>query len=141
MVRGHVHLRRWRHRARRGGRGSATVELACSLPALVLMVLVALGAVTAARSQLECVDAAREAARAAARGESGHVAAQRVAPPGSHVSVTVEEGTVRATVSVRVTIWRLPGFDVSSTAVAAVEPGAEESAGEQASPEASGAGE
>jgi len=99
-------------RAVRDG-GAATAELAVSLPALMLMVFVALTAVASVRTQLECVDAAREAARAAARGESG-------------VDAAAADGeTVRATVSARVHPLggRLPGFDVGATAVASAEPG------------------
>lgn len=110
-----------------GGRdeGSATVELAASLPALVLLLFAALAAVTAVRTQVQCVDAAREAARAAARGESGVAAGARVAPAGSSVEVSAGSDTVRATVSV----WfsplggDLPGLGISATSVAAIEPG------------------
>ena len=72
-----VHKRRsgwwaWRRPTTRApgsrDRGSTTVELAMSLPALVLLMLAGLTAVSAVRTQLECVDAAREAARAVARG-------------------------------------------------------------------------
>lgn len=105
-------------------RGSATAELAASLPALVLMLLTALTAVTAVRTHLECVDAAREAARAAARGESGVAAGTRVAPDASSVSVTNDGDAVRATVraTVRPLGPRLPGFTVEAVAVAAKEP-------------------
>lgn len=105
-------------------RGSATAELAASLPALVLMVLTALTAVTAVRTQLECVDAAREAARAAARGEPGVAAGTRAAPSGSSVTVTNHGDTVRATVraTIRPLGPRLPGFTVEAVAVAAKEP-------------------
>ncbi len=48
-------------------RGSVTAELAVALPALVLLLLAGLTAVQAVTVQLRCVDAAREAARAAAR--------------------------------------------------------------------------
>jgi Flp pilus assembly protein TadG len=104
--------------------GSATAELAAALPALALLLFAALTAVSAVRTQLECVDAAREAARAAARGESGEAAGMRVAPAGSSVSVTVEGEQVRATVRVRTHSLggRLPGFDIAATAVAAAEP-------------------
>jgi hypothetical protein len=106
-------------------RGSATAELAVSLPALVLLVFVALTAVAAVRVQLECVDAAREAALAAARGESGEAAGHGVAPPGAAVTVTIHNGTAEATVTAHVSPagGRLPGFDVTATAVAATEPG------------------
>ena len=96
-----------------------------SLPALVLLLFAALTAVVAVRVQGECVDAAREAARAQARGEAGVPAGQRVAPDGAAVSVVVEGDTARATVRVRIQPLggRLPGFDVGATAVAAMEPG------------------
>jgi hypothetical protein len=105
--------------------GSATVELAVSLPALVLMLFAALTAIMAVRTQLECVDAAREAARSAARGESGTAAGARVAPDGASVDVSVGSDTVRTTVSVRLNPLggRLPGLDITATAVAAMEPG------------------
>jgi hypothetical protein len=110
---------------RAGERGSATAELAVSLPALVLMLFVALTAVVAVRTELECVDAAREAARSAARGEPGEVAGRRVAPAGASVTVSRGGDLIRATVSVRVHPLggRMPGFDVSASAVAAIEPG------------------
>jgi hypothetical protein len=99
--------------------------LAVGLPALILLTLVAVAAVTAVLTKLQCVDAAREAARVAARGEPGVAAGSRVAPRGAAVSVTVEGDSARATV--RVTVrplgGRLPGFGVSATAVAAMEPG------------------
>jgi hypothetical protein len=116
-------------RADRGGfgrdRGSATAELAVSLPALVVMVLVGLTAVTAARLRIECVDAAREAVRAAARGDDGVTAGLRVAPAGAQVSVTAADNQATATVRVRVVPLGgvLPGFEISTTAVAVLEPG------------------
>jgi hypothetical protein len=108
----------------RRAEGSATAELAASLPALVLLLFAALTAVLAVRVQLECVDAAREAARAAARGESGVAAGQRVAPAGASVSVAVDGDTVRATVRVQVHPLggHMSGFELSATAVAAKEP-------------------
>jgi hypothetical protein len=115
---------RWLRSRWRRQDGSATAELAASLPALVLLLFAALTAVTAVRTQLECVDAAREAARAAARGESGEVAGGRVAPTGSSVSITIEGDTARATVRVRLDPLggHLPGFNIAATAVAAIEP-------------------
>ena len=118
---------RWATRptARARDAGSATAELAVGLPALILLTMVSVAAVMAVLTKLECVDAAREAARTAARGESGAAAGSRVAPPGAAVSVSVDGDSARATV--RVTVrplgGRLPGFAVSATAVAAVEPG------------------
>lgn len=100
-------------------RGSATAELAASLPALLLLLLVGLTAVDAVGTRLRCVDAARDAALAVARGEAaprGHL------PPGGHVRVAVEGDRITATVSAPVYAGWHSGLRVSATAVAALEP-------------------
>lgn len=114
----------WR-RLRGGDRGSVTAELAVGLPALMLLLFVGLTAVSAVTTKLRCVDAAREAARAAARGEQGYGAGQRTAPGGAEIEVSTEGDTVVATVRapVRPLDHRLPGLSVRASAVAAVEPG------------------
>lgn len=105
--------------------GSVTAELAVGLPALVLLVLAALTAVSAVVVKLRCVDAAREAARVAARGEPGEPAGLRVAPAGAQITVVVQDRTVRASVSteVRPLGRSLPGIPVTAVAVAEQEPG------------------
>ncbi|MCW3843605.1 mucin-associated surface protein [Micromonospora yasonensis] len=115
------HHRRWGDRER----GSFTAELAAGLPALVLLLVAGLTAVTAVTTRAGCLDAAREAALAASRGESGSVAGARHAPPGADISVTVSGDRVTATVRAPVRTFgaRLPRITVSATAVAAVEPG------------------
>jgi Flp pilus assembly protein TadG len=111
-----------------GDRGSFTAELAAGLPALMLLLLAGLTAVNAVTVKAQCVDAAREAALAASRGEPGGAAGARSAPPGATVSVTLSADTVTASVRapVRALGARLPGMTVSATAVAAVEPDAPE---------------
>jgi Flp pilus assembly protein TadG len=106
-------------------RGSVTAEFAVAMPAVILLLLAGLMAVSAVLTKLECVDAARQAARAAARGESGVAAGSRAAPPGAAVSVSARGGQVRATVraAVRPLGAGLPGLTVSATAVAEPEPG------------------
>ncbi|MGR6316764.1 TadE family type IV pilus minor pilin [Micromonospora soli] len=106
-------------------RGSFTAELAAGLPALMLLFFAGLTAVDAVTTRAGCLDAAREAALAAARGEPGSAAGARYAPAGADVSVTVSGDRVTATVRapVRALGARLPRFTVSATAVAAVEPG------------------
>jgi hypothetical protein len=115
-----VTRRRWPGR----DRGSVTVEFAAGLPALLLLLLFGLTAVVAVSTQLQCLDAAREAAIAAARGESGSVAAARVAPDGSHVHISTGTDTVTVTVGspVRMLGGHLPLMSVRATAVAAREP-------------------
>lgn len=112
--------------ARRDG-GTATAELAVVLPVLVLLVVTAMTAVSVLVAQLRCVDAAREGARAAARGEPAtavQAAAGRGAPPGATVDVAGEEEDVRVTVSARAGVagGLLPEFSVTATAVAVREP-------------------
>ena len=113
-------------RGRRDG-GTATAELAVVLPVLVLVVGAAMTAVSVLLAQLRCVDAAREAARAAARSEPAAVvrsAAARAAPDGAGVAVVDGPAEVVVTVTARAgdTGGLLPGFEVSATAVAAREP-------------------
>ena len=99
-------MRRVRAReARTGEGGAATAELAMVLPLLVavaagLVWLLAVGA-----AQVRTVDAARETARALARGDDqGDAVARglRVAPEGSRISVSRGDREVRVTVSGRV---------------------------------------
>jgi TadE-like protein len=107
--------------------GMATAELAVVLPTLVLLVAAALMAVSVLVAQLRCVDAAREGARASARGEPVEVvreAAARVAPAAARVDVGTEGDEVRVTVFA--TAGRggglLPALRVTGTAVALREP-------------------
>ncbi|MDX5456564.1 TadE family type IV pilus minor pilin [Micromonospora tulbaghiae] len=117
--------RSWRSRVA-CERGSFTAELAAGLPALMLLLVAGLTAVNAVGTRVACVDAAREAALAAARGEPGTIAGTRYAPDGAEVTVTVAGDRVTATVRapVRTLGARLPRLVVSREAVAALEPGA-----------------
>ncbi|MEJ3749756.1 TadE family type IV pilus minor pilin [Actinomycetes bacterium KLBMP 9797] len=112
----------------RRDRGSFTAELAAGLPALMLLLFGGLTAVNAVTTKAHCVDAAREAALAAARGEPGVAAGRRAGPPAADVTVTVDGDVVVATVraAVRPLGVRLPRVTVTANAVAAVEPGAPE---------------
>lgn len=79
-----------------------SAELAAGLPAVVFVLLVALGALSAGLDQIRCADAARVASRAAARGDAASQVRQqalRAAPPHAQVSVTVSGDLVRVTVS------------------------------------------
>ncbi|MFL6003544.1 MAG: TadE family type IV pilus minor pilin [Nocardioides sp.] len=86
----------------RNARGAVTAELALVLPLLVavttgLVWLLAIGA-----DQLRAVDAARETARALARGDAPDAAirvGEQVAPDGASVRVTTRGGEVYVTVT------------------------------------------
>ncbi len=107
-------------------RGSFTAELATGLPALLLLLFAGITAVDAVTTKAACLDAAREAALAASRGEDGTGAGTRIAPEAADVSIVVREGRVTATVRapVRALGARLPRLTVEAGTVAAVEPGA-----------------
>lgn len=118
----------WLHRRARDDRGMVTAEAAVVLPALVVVVWAAVGAVALATAQLRCVDAAREAARAAARGESvseARTLAEAAAPRRARVSVRVvgDRAQVVVTATVRPFGGLLPQVPVTARAVTAREPG------------------
>jgi len=94
--------------------------MAAAIPALALLFFVAIAAVAATITKLQCVDAARDAALATARGDAG----PHTAPDGAAITVTVNGDTVTATVRApaRMIGRQLPGITISATAVAAKEP-------------------
>jgi Flp pilus assembly protein TadG len=111
-----------------GQAGMVTAETAVVLPVLLLVLAGAVAAVTVVGAQLRCVDAAREGARATARGESVAVVtdlADRAAPDGAITTVTPDGEEVRVTVSARITpLGPVPlTITVSAEAVALREPG------------------
>lgn len=115
-----------RRRGRRlaGQSGHATVELAASLPVVVMLLLVGVFAVNTMITKVRCVDAAREAAIAEARGESGVDAARSRAPDAAVITLDAGAGAVTATVSASLRPlggW-LPVVEVSASATAAREP-------------------
>jgi hypothetical protein len=112
-----------------GERGFVTAEMAAALPALVVVLMIAIVAVGASTAQLRCAGAAREAARAAARGEpaeASHAAALASAPPGAVIHVERSGDLLLVVVRARV---HLPGpllndigWTVRGRAAAAPEP-------------------
>lgn len=123
--------RRMARRAqRRAERGAVSAEAAVVIPLLVALTLGLVWLVTLAVTQVRVVDAARETARAAARGEADAVAiahGRQVAPSGAEISVVRSGGDVVADVAVEVRgpgglFGFLPAVPVTSRAVAAEEP-------------------
>lgn len=93
-----------------------------AIASMVAVLVLCLAGITAVTMQIRCVDAAREAARLAARGDqAGVVAVGRLAPPGAAVEVRQDGGYVTARVSGRSPV--LPGVVIVGRAVAAIEPG------------------
>ncbi|MCP2278222.1 hypothetical protein SAMN04244553_5883 [Nocardia amikacinitolerans] len=102
-------------------RGAVTVEAAIALGSLMVAVMACLGALLAASTQVRCVDAAREAARLAARGDEPNAVttARQVAPPNATISLRTEGAHVVAVVSARAPLLPL---ELHAEAVAALEP-------------------
>ncbi|MFF2025794.1 TadE family type IV pilus minor pilin [Streptomyces sp. NPDC058171] len=112
-------------RLRRADHGFVTAESAVVLPVLVVFTVGLVWALLAAAAQIQCVDAARAGARAAARQDPDAVvlaAVHRAAPSGARVTVRREGGLVRVEV-----VAPAPGPDalpllrLRHTAVAAAE--------------------
>jgi len=104
--------------------GGVTVEAAIAVATIMIAVMLCLGALLAASTQVRCVDAAREAARLEARGDSvaARSAAGKVAPPGADISVRHEGEFIVAVVSARTPLLPLR---LRAEAVAVPEPGVE----------------
>ena len=81
-----------------------------------------LAGVTAVSVQVRCIDAAREAARLAARGDqrSAVDAARRIAPVGARIQVRRDGEFVVATVVAHSKL--LPALDIEAKAVSTAEP-------------------
>jgi Flp pilus assembly protein TadG len=106
-----------------------TAETALVLPVLLLVLAGAVAAVTIVAAQLACVDAAREGARAAARGEEVATVrelATRAAPDGARVGQATAGDLV--TVEVEAVVAPLGPVPlrvrVHAEATALLEPGA-----------------
>ena len=122
-------------RVRARDAGMVTAETAVLLPVLVVVLAAAVFVLACVAAQLACVDAARSAARVAARGEpAAFVAAtgERLAPADARVALRTGGAAGTETVEVVVTaqvrpfgraLRVLPAVRVRGRAVAAVEPG------------------
>ena len=97
------------------------MEAAFAVAALVAVLVLCVAGLAAVSMHIRCIDAAREAARLAARGDDGTAVARTVAPDGAEVRVHTEGDAVVATVTAHSPL--LPGVVISGRAVAVVEPG------------------
>lgn len=111
--------------------GAVTAEAAVVLPVMIVLALGLAWLVALGATQVRALDAARETARAAARGEdaaTGIALGRRVATPGAQITVRDDGDTVEVTVDAEVRgpggiFAFLPGYHAHATAVAAKEPG------------------
>jgi hypothetical protein len=99
-----------------------TAELALAVPVVVVVLAVGLAAIRVGVDQVRCVDAARLAARALARGDgegSARALAVTAGPPGAVVVLGVAGPQVSASVSASRDLagWRVVTVRSSATAV------------------------
>jgi hypothetical protein len=116
--------------ARRSGEtGTVTAELAVALPGVVLLAVLLALTGQAVIAQVRCTDAARAAARLAARGEPASAVlaeAARRAPPGARARLSADGAEVTVVVSYRLAVpagrWvTWAAVPVGASASAAVE--------------------
>ena len=113
----------------RDERGAATAELALAIPLLLSLTIGLVWLLSVGAAQVRMVDAAREAARATARGDPVAEAAARgeqIAPPGSRVVVVSRDAVVVSTASGSVRppgglLGFLPAVSLHARAVAVLE--------------------
>lgn len=116
-----------RPQGRSGGRpdgGFVTAETAVVLPVLVVFAMALVWGLLVVAAQIQCVDAARTGARAAARQDPvGAVVevAREAAPRGARVTVSREAGLVRVVVVADPPALHGLPFEVREEAVASVE--------------------
>lgn len=112
-------------------RGMVTAEIALGLTALSMVLAAGLWTVSVVADQARCQDAARDVARAIARGESERVAraeGRRAAPEGARIRIGGSDGWAEVVVSAEATpAWPVlagvGGLRVRAEAAVAYEPG------------------
>lgn len=122
-LKGRINRVRAISRFRRAERGSVSAEFAIGLPGVVAIILLALGALVAGATQIECQEAARVGAREAMlAGGTGSAAAAAQKVVGSRAEISVSGDGSWITVSVSKPLFAA-GFPirVSATMMAPVE--------------------
>lgn len=119
-----------RQRATRADHGAVTAEVAIVLPMLMATMLAGLWAVGLVVANIRCIDAARDIARAVARGEPAAEAeriGERAAPEGAVVAISQEQSIVRVVVKSEARLdWtlfdKLPAVPIVGRATIEAEP-------------------
>ena len=108
--------------------GMVTAETAAVLPVLLALTVLLIWVLSLGIAQVRCLDAAREAARLAARGdtEQAHAVAAEAAPEEARIAIVEADGLVTVTVSVAARpgfplLSQFPAVSLSARAVSALE--------------------
>jgi hypothetical protein len=102
----------------RAERGSVTAEFAAVMPAVVLVLVVALASMQLAGEQLRLQSAAGDAARLAGRGAGGELAALQRVSPGAHLAQTDNGDLVCIHADAPAGIGILAGLTLAATSCA-----------------------
>ncbi len=105
-------------------RGFVTAETAVVLPVLVVFAMALVWGLLVVAAQIQCVDAARTGARAAARQDPADAVAEvtrEAAPRGARITVSREGDRVRVVVVAEPPVLHGLPFEVREEAVASVE--------------------
>jgi hypothetical protein len=114
----------------RGDHGAVTAEVAMAIPVLLATMVLGLWMAGVVIANIRCIDAARDVARAVARGEPPQTAQQlgtRTAPAGATVSVAQDGPDIHVTVAANVTpdwplLAKLPPIHAQGKATIQSEP-------------------
>ncbi|MCD5312698.1 TadE family type IV pilus minor pilin [Kineosporia babensis] len=101
-----------------------TAEFALALPFFVLLLATLMAAVVAGTAQVQCIDAARAGARAAARHDDPRPVAAAAGPQGAEIRVSTGGDLVKVQVSTELDLplpWH-PRIRVQSESTAQAEP-------------------
>src|SRR6059058_1037077 len=113
-----------RRRERTGDQGFVTAESAMVLPVLVMFAMALVWGLLVVAAQIQCVDAARTGARAAARqdpADSVLEVARDAAPRGANVTVSREGDQVHVVVVAKLPALNGLPFEVREEAVTSAE--------------------
>ncbi|MEV6873652.1 TadE family type IV pilus minor pilin [Amycolatopsis sp. NPDC051128] len=104
-----------------------TVEAALGLAGLTVVTVLLVAGLTVLTGQLRCTDAAREAARLAARGQpqEAATAVDAIAPPGANLAIDQAGDAITVKVTAHPAGGLLPAIELAATAYAVAEPGTE----------------
>lgn len=120
----------------RDERGSVTAEAAFVFPVLLAVLALGLWLVGTVITNVRCIDAARDTARAVARGEpldSARQLGERASPPGASITITRQDLTIHVEVTAtppkpRDLLAAFPHPTPKATAVIQIEPDLADSA-------------
>jgi hypothetical protein len=94
-------------------RGSVTAELVLTLPVVMLVIAIAIAAMSVQLTKLQLIESALQVARAVSRGESSELVDRLVSDSGENVSFEILEKDDRVCITLSAEVL-IPGLDVAA---------------------------